>query len=218
MSNISAKQYRKFFELLDQKGVDGEAFQRRLNSGLLADLFDPLAELSDREALRAALQLDTLSPEIFTFEVDFRLSIREMFVDGKFDKTRLHDHFVEDNIVTGEEWQGCVQKRFKGRKIESFEARYFTFNWRTDERRVHGLIASTDKKNPWQPAMVEHVLAHATKYPDEQRRYRIIALNPGGDPVHILGDEDARVIDKCYSVGPGHLDPEWRYLGVRRAK
>lgn len=218
MSNITARQYRKLFELLDQKGVDSEAFQRRLNSGVLADIFDPLAELSDRNALRAALQLDTLKPEIFRLEVDFRLSVKEMIAAGKFDKRRISDLFVEHNIVTGEEWDDCALKRFKGRKIESFEARYFTFNWRTNERDVHGLIGSTDKKNPWQPAMVEHVLAHAAKYPDEQRKYRIIALNPGGDHVHILGVEDARVIEKFYPVGPSYLDPEWRYLGVRRVK
>ena len=58
--SVSAKQIRKLFDLLDQKGTSGDDFQRRLDSGVLADVFDPSANLADRAAIRTALKLGIL--------------------------------------------------------------------------------------------------------------------------------------------------------------
>ncbi|MBA3789548.1 hypothetical protein H0X32_04145 [Patescibacteria group bacterium] len=44
---------------MDQKGVTGDHFQKLLDTGVLADLFDPKADFSNREAFRAALKLGT---------------------------------------------------------------------------------------------------------------------------------------------------------------
>ena len=61
MDTISTAQYRKLFELLDQKNVSGQKFQALFTSGLFSDLLDGNIEKVKRDDYRHMLGLSCLS-------------------------------------------------------------------------------------------------------------------------------------------------------------
>lgn len=62
-TTITSQQTVATLDLLKAKGMNPDRYKGILASGLLADLLDSAADLSNRDAFRAALKLSSLQPE-----------------------------------------------------------------------------------------------------------------------------------------------------------
>jgi hypothetical protein len=161
-NEISTGMYRKLFDLLDQKKVTGEGLQSLLTSGILADVCDAGADLSNREAVRVALKLGTVLPETFRLIVNYGQSLDTMIANGHYD-------WKNDSITS---------KRFppKGEGVVEFEARIFHFDRSIESKDAITAIEAADTENLWHAGLIEHLLTFGAKFPEEQRKYPIIAL------------------------------------------
>jgi len=111
-------------------------------------------------------------------------------------------------------------KRFlvRGEGIEQSEAKIFI----VDRNMSSALIVEMIKAAGWDPSKVEHLIAFGEKYPEEQRKYPIIAL---GSVAKIGGYLGA---PRLYWAGTGRslglywwdVDCSWnvghRFLAVRK--
>ena len=200
-------QWIKLLELLDQKGITPELFQTRLSHGILADVFDPEANLPDREELRKLLNLTPLIPELIILALDHSRSLEDLIKAGNYD-------WFNDDITA---------KRFPitGTGIEELEFDLFHPNRSIlSENAITEMEKSDDPERPWMPAEIAHLLVFGEAFPDLQRKFPIIAL---GSVAKVDG---ARRVPCLRKVGSGRrLDLYWfasgwpgyyRFLRVRR--
>ncbi|MES2203203.1 MAG: hypothetical protein V4474_02720 [Patescibacteria group bacterium] len=199
-------QLTKAMETMRQKGMNPDRFNRLLSSGIFADICDPNACLDDRDSVRKALRLGVALPENIPLSVDYGQSLEQMIAAGNYD-------WKNDDITA---------KKFPvvGEGIEQFETRVVHFNRTISSEEAVEAIKNINAENPLEPAKIEHLLAFGAKYPEEQRKYPIIALGSvaevlGDRGVPYLGRDDARRI-----LGLHWWDFDWddyyRFLAVRK--
>lgn len=140
--------------------------------------------------------------EIFRLAVDYSQSLEQMIATGRYDWTN----------------SDITAKRFPitGKGIMEFEARYFRFNRNISSEKAIEAMA----EEGWEPAKIEHLLCFGEKYPDEQRKFPIVALGSvaevdGSRRVPCLGRVDSGR-DLCLGwFGRGWV-PDGRFLAVRK--
>lgn len=206
---ISSGQLKKLFVLLDQKNVTGDRFQRLLDTGVLADVFDPAAKFDDRDAFRAALKLGKLGKlvgDIFRLTVDYSQLLGAMIAAGQYD--------WKNSDITA--------KRFpiEGKGVVEFEACYFHFNRGISSENAIKEIKAADTANPWSAAKIEHVLSLGKIFPEEQRKFPIIGLGSvaevsGGRFVPGLCKDGSLRVLFVFWFGGGWR-PVYRFLAVRK--
>ena len=204
---MNGGQLLKFLTILEQKGATPESVQRAIASGVLADVFDPMAKFDDRDAFRSALKLGTLLPDTFRLTVDYGQSLEAMIADGHYD--------WKNNDITAERFP------ITGDGIVEFEGRYFHFNRNISSENTIKEIEAADTANPWSAAKIEHVLSHGKTFPEEQRKFPIIGL---GSVAKVLGNRLVSYLGKGGSER--YLDllyrfdyvwsPGYRFLAVRK--
>jgi len=183
-------QLTKAIETMRQKGMTPDRFNRLLGSGIFADVCDAGACLDDRDSVRKALKLSVDPPEQLTLSVDYNRSLEAMIAAGHYD------------------WKNgdITAKRFPvvGKGVEQFETKLFHFDRSVSSEQVVEAI----KADGWEPSKIEHLLAFGEKYPEEQRKYPIIAL---GSEASVRG---YRYVPDLYRYGAGRfLDLYWRDVG-----
>ena len=195
-------QLTKAMETMRQKGMNPERFNQLLSSGIFADICDPNACLDDRDAFRAALKLGVALPESTTLSVDYSRTLEQMIAAGHYD-------WKNDDITA---------KRFplKGDDIEQPETKIFHF----DRDMSSEAVVEAIKAGGWEPGKIEHLLAFGEKYPEEQRKYPVIAL---GSVAEVSG---GRLVPYLYRSGAGRdlylfwwgcdWDGYCRFLAVRK--
>lgn len=92
---------------------------------------------------------------------------------------------LEDMIVAGNyDWRNSklTADRFliNGKGQVEFEHTIFHFDEDMPYRDVIVKITVTERQNPWLPARTENLLMYGAENPDEQRKYRIVALGSVG--------------------------------------
>lgn len=193
-------QLKKFMEIIEGTGT--ERMQVILGSGILSDVFDPNATLSNRYSVRQALGLGPLPFEPMVIIVDYGQTLETMIAAGRYD-------WKNDNITV---------ERFpiEGKGTVEFEAVLFHFD--KD-------ISSEDAKKQIEEAgyevgKIEHVLSFGANYPEEQRKFPIVGLGSVGE---VAGNRDVACLDRS-DFGrdldlrwlDGVWDADYRFLGVRK--
>lgn len=196
----------KFLELLDQKDMTPERFQFLLGTGVFADIFDSSATFADRDLWRNAFGLGKLVPDVIILPIDYAKSLEQMIANGRYD-------WKNDELTA---------KRFPivGEGIVEYEFRYIHPNRKVSSENAVYLIKKEDSENPWEPAKTEHLLAYGEAFPEEQRKFPIVALGSVGE---VRGDRHVPCLDKGGSErglnlgwwGGGWND-DCRFLAVRR--
>jgi hypothetical protein len=128
-------------------------------------------------------------------------------------------------IVAGNyDWKNdkLTAKRFPivGEGVVEYEFRYFHFNRNVSSETAVDLIKKEDSENPWEPAKTEHLLTYGENFPEEQRKFPIVALGSVGRVgsnrrvPYLCGDGSER------SLGLNWWDDGWgdfyRFLAVRK--
>lgn len=193
-------QLKKLLGLLEQKEMTPERFNKILESGILSDVLDPNACLGNREAVRIALNLAVI--ETFRLTINHNQSLSQMIVAGHYDGT--------NDSITAERFP------ITGEGIVEYEARYFHF-----DRNISSENAIKEMEEAgWQPAKIEHLLAHGAANPDEQQKHPIVAL---GSVAAVDGNRDVPCLDRSGSERYLDLDwfgsdwsPDYRFLAVRK--
>ena len=174
---------------------------------------DALAWARNGKKLESALQsalcplaTPALMSEQIVLSVDYGRSLDQMIAAGNYD--------WKNSDITA--------KRFPvvGNGIEQFEAKLFHFDRNTVSQDNVDAIKADDPANPWEPGKIEHLLAFGAKYPEEQRKYSVIAL---GSVARVGGGRDVPCLRR---LGAGRdLDLFWlgygwngycRFLAVRK--
>jgi hypothetical protein len=88
------------------------------------------------------------------------------------------------------------------------EAKLFHLNRDISSDAAERFIKADDKANPWESAKIEHLLSFGEKFPDEQRKYPIVAL---GSVAEVGGYRYVSNLFKDDSKR--RLDLIWRGLG-----
>lgn len=202
MNTHTSAQSKKFIELLEQKGVTPERFQTVLGSGILSDVFEEKATLSNRFAVRQAIGLGPLPSEPIVLIVDYDQTLEQMIVAGRYD-------WKNDDITA---------KRFpiEGKGTVEFEAVLFHFD--------KDISSETAKKQieeaGYEVGKIEHILSFGANYPEEQRKFPIVGLGSVGE---VYGDRDVpylRGFDSGRYLNLGWWGLGWnagfRFLGVRK--
>ena len=153
-TTVTDGQLTEAIKTMRQKGMTPERFNKLLGSGIFADVCDVSACLDDRNAVRTALKLGVALPESITLSVDYSRSLEQMIAAGHYD-------WKNDDITA---------KRFP------IKARYFNFDHNISSENAIKKIEAEDAANPWMPAKIEHVLSHGKTFPEEQRKFPIVAL------------------------------------------
>lgn len=149
-------------------------------------------------------RLGTLVGDVFRLTVDYGQSLEQMIAAGHYD------------------WKNgdITAKRFpiEGQGKVEFESCYFHFN-----RDISSKKAIEAMKNAgWEPAKIEHLLCFGENYPDEQRKFPIVAL---GLVAVVDGWRDMPYLCLGRSGSGRDLDLGWfggdwfasyRFLAVRR--
>ncbi|MCX6786409.1 MAG: hypothetical protein NTU85_01140 [Candidatus Kaiserbacteria bacterium] len=144
--------------------------------------------------------------DTFRLTVDHNKSLAEMIAAGRYDWTN-------DDITA---------KRFPitGEGLVEFEARYFHFDRNISSEDAVKKIEQTDKENPWMSAKIEHLLAFGEKFPEEQRKFPIVAL---GSVAGVRGDRGVPCLGRDGSrrgLGLHWWSNDWgsgcRFLAVRK--
>ena len=85
----------------------------------------------------------------------------------------------------------------KGFPIVQFEKNVFHFNRYISSEDAVEAITADDRRNLWEPAKIEGLLAYGVKNPNEQRQYPIVGL---GSFAGVLG---SRYVPYLYGRGAG---------------
>ena len=151
-SAYTSGQLTKFTDLMYERNMTPARFQKVLASGILADLFNEQADLTDRVAVCKALKLDLERLGIFHFVVDYHRPVEERIAACKKDFPWIIDlkepSFARD-VDVPIQYESCLLE----------------FPHDVSRSSVLRRIASRDKVNSWHPADTDHMLAFATKYP-----------------------------------------------------
>ena len=141
-------------------------------------------------------------PEQIVLSVDYSRSLEQMIAAGHYDWTN-------SEIIT---------KRFPvvGNGVEQFEAKIFHFDRDISSEKAVDAI----KAAGWEPGKIEHLLFFGEKYPEEQRKYPIIAL---GSVAGVDGHRYVPCLSRNDRERDLHLnwwDLDWlddyRFLAVRK--
>lgn len=195
-----------FLNLLEQKGVTPDEFQKRLQSGVLADIFDPASRFDDRDSWRMPFGLDPLAPKSGFLTVKNQTLV-EMIRSGRYGwfNEEIVFLFHTDLTLVGE-----------------WEFRYFVFDERVTTEDALLRIENEDPDNKWCPAKIDHLLSLGAAYPEAQKKGPILALGSRSFSLStyvspILNYRDGkRYVNKPHDGG--NWDPEYRFLAVRRRK
>ena len=198
-------QLKKLMEVL--KGKSRDQMQRVLGSGLVSDIFNPEAKLTNRLAIRQALGLGALPSEPGQHIVDYYgMSHEDMMVAGNYD--------WKDGAIKP------VRFPVKGEGKVEFEDTLFHFDRSISSKDAIKEIVNADKANPWAPAKTENILAYGAKNPEEQRKYPIVGL---GSVAEVRGRRSVLYLDEGGSRRNLYLnwfDDDWhsdyRFLAVRK--
>lgn len=203
-TTLTSGQLALQLKVLDEKKMTPERWNRILASGILADLCDKDACL-DRNAVRRALKLEPLGFEQSTLVVIYDLSFREMVAAGHYEGG-VHDDLTSERFPIA------------GEGVETVEVRNFHFNRSCASEDALRWI----KADGWKPAKIEHLLAYGYKYPEEQRKYPIVAL---GSSTTLAGyrvvpylHRDGGTRERCVMLHPQELkdyEANSRFLAVR---
>lgn len=213
-------QARRILEIVDEQDACRQQLQALIDGGHVAHLVKAAKEnrLPPLDAFIAFLNGGTApvaattpvvasAPigEVFRLTVDER-PLGQMVAAGNY------------NYSNGD----IAEKRFPitADQTGDWEARYFHFDEDIESPKAKRRIEAEDPENPWQVAQIGHLLAHGEKYPDEQRKFPIIALGSVAK-VHGLryvpyrgrsgADRDLNLPWWGYRWGRGY-----RFLAVRR--
>ena len=192
-----------------------ERFARLLASGLLADFFEPHANLDNRSGVRDAHRLGPLQPKArretpstAVIPVDHSLTLEQMIAAGNYD-WRNEDISSNHFAVAGE-----------GRS--EYESKLFHFEGGISSPEAEKRIRTADVGHPWLPARIEHLLAFGAKHPEEQRKHPIVGLGSVGDP-SFFGQCNVPYLYRRITGRSLHLDwwsTQWpslyRFLAVRK--
>lgn len=113
------------------------------------------------------LQAQQTSSTLFTVEIDYGLALSGMIADGKYD------------WVNGDLTERLF--RLTGRGIVVRNLQLLQYDRTTSSEEVLKIIEAIGVE----PAAIEDLLAFGAKYPDEQRKYPVIAL---GSSAEVRGD------------------------------
>lgn len=189
---------------VNAKKVNGERAQVAIKDPELATRFEEF--LDGYEVRQPALPAFTLEPGDRPFTVDYDLSFDAMIAACRCD-------WVNSDLT---------EQRFpiKGKGKVDFESALFGFDHSISSNDAIAIIRSADKARPWEPAETEHLLAFGAAYPDEQRKYPIVALGSVGEVSgcccvpYLSGSGSGR------SLGLRRFDYGWdsrcRFLAVRK--
>jgi len=147
-------------------------------------------------------------PEQLVLSVDYGRSLEQMIAAGQYDWTN----------------SDITAKRFpvQGVGIVQYEAKLFHFDRSTASQDNVDAIKADDPANPWEPGKIEHLLSFGEKYPEEQRKYPIVAL---GSVASVYGFRFVPCLGR--SVAERGLRLDWwyydwdgrcRFLAVRPVK
>jgi hypothetical protein len=166
-TTVTSGNLAKFLELLDQKDMTPERFQFLLGTGVFSDIFDSSATFADRDLWRNAFGLGKLVPDVIILPIDYTKSLEQMIAAGNYD-------WKNDELTA---------KRFPivGEGVVEYEFRYFRFNRKVSSETAVDLIKKGDNENPWEPAKTEHLLVYGENFPEEQRKFPIVALGSVGE-------------------------------------
>jgi len=169
-NTITSPQLAKLVEIMDQQKTSPERFQKIVASGILTDVFEPDAQLDNREGVRQALKVASalgqsnegvLQKEI-VIEVDYAMTLEQMIVAGNYD-------WINSDCNT-EQFSPAGEGRME------YEAKLFHFDHSVYSETVVDKTKGADTSNAWEPGKIEHLLAFGAKYPDEQREHPIVGL------------------------------------------
>jgi hypothetical protein len=154
------------------------------------------------QAVRHRTKMAAVVPDIFRLTIDYSQSLEQMIAAGRYDWTN----------------SGIIAKHFpiEGKGTIEYEAKLFHFNRNiSPEKAIEAM-----KKAGFEPATIEHLLAFAEKYSEEQRKYPIIGL---GSVAEVDG---ARRVPYLRRIGSrrgldlvwfdGDWDSDCRFLAVRK--
>lgn len=210
-TDATAGQARHSLTILEQQSLSADDY-RTLHDGYLAALAQAAkaGTLPELKTFRAMLKLGAVMPETFRLTVDYGQTLEAMIAAGNY-------NWKDDDLTA---------KRFpiKGNGIVQFEACLFHFNRAIESKDAIKAIETADPKNPWVPAKTEHLLSFGIAFPDEQRKYPVIAL---GSVAKIDGRRYAPGLWEFVSersLGPLWLGrgrgrewgEHWRFLAVRQ--
>lgn len=207
-TSYTSQQLSKLNSILEQRGVTPDQFQLVLGSGLLSDIFDPRAKISNRIAVRQALELGALPSEPGRHIVNFGLNLADMISAGNYDWK--NENITEDKFPV------------KGEGQVEFEDTIFHFDRSISSEDAVTQIIAADPENPWEPAKIENLLAYGAKNPEEQRKFPIVGLGSvgkvsgGRDVPYLYGVDSKRSL---YLLSwNGDWDGRYRFLAVRKFK
>ncbi len=212
-TTMTSRQFQAILALAEQKGLTAERTTAILKSGILADVFDHEADLSDRPAVRNALRLGAIKPDTFILTVDYGTqerprNLEEMICAGLYGLRNMEVH--EGNFP------------IRGDGKQSYEAKLFHFNYQISSSQAEREIKASDLANPWKSARIEHLLAFGEKFPDEQRKYSVISL---GSSAGLNADQHVPCLrmqgsERQLSIGwrGNGWAPQYRFLAIRRIK
>jgi hypothetical protein len=156
--------------------------------------------------LRPSMEATSAFPDRLILSVDYRQTLEQMIAAGQFgwaNSAITAKHFAAQGDGTAE-----------------FEARLFLFDRGSSSEGAVEAMHGADPTTPWIPAKIEHLLAFAALYPEEQRKYPIIALGS------VASADGPRQVPYLYSdEARRHLHLSWwaldwpddaRFLAVRR--
>ena len=156
------EQLIKMLEVMRAKGMTPERLEKLLKSRLFDNLCDPKANLDAREAVRMALELESV-PRIFHYTINYdrpRL-FEELVIAGRYDK--VHPRITPESFP------------IEGKGVVEFEARYFCFDYDIPwEELKEEVRCAGGAAGPWKYAKIEHLLMHGIRYPEEQRKQAIV--------------------------------------------
>ncbi|HEY6257314.1 MAG TPA: hypothetical protein VIY51_16145 [Xanthobacteraceae bacterium] len=157
--------------------------------------------------LTEAFKLGAALPDELTLTVDYGRSLPQRIAAGHYD-------WINSDVTS---------KYFPvvGEGVVPFEGRVLHFDCEIFPEKAVEAIRSADAANPWEPGKIEHLLAFGAEYPEEQRKYPILAL---ASVAQIYGDRYVPCLSRDF-VARRHLSLPWwhscwnrccRFLAVRK--
>ena len=147
-------------------------------------------------------------PEQMVLSVDYGRSLGQMIAAGNYDWTN----------------SDITAKRFPvvGSGVEQLAAKIFHFDRNTSSQDNVDAIKAADPVNPWEPGKIEHLLSFGEKYPEEQRKYPIVALGSVAEVGGVRNVPYLSVFDRKRYLSLIWWDDGWfgscRFLAVRTVK
>jgi hypothetical protein len=204
----TSNQLQLFFSIIKKKKLNLEHLQAVLKSGLLSDIFDPSAYLKNRLEIRMALGLGPRHSRIGTYLVDYRQSLEKMIMAGNYS-------WKHSDITSRQFW-------VQGKGRAKFEATLVRFERQITSEEAIRHFDGIDRKRPWKPAKIEHLLALGAAKSNVQRMNPIVGL---GSAEQVGGFRGVPYLDKTDSklnLALGWYSWKWndvvRFLAVRNTE